>query len=144
MSTNSIQTKQSIPLLPSGWETVNGRPYLAGTKCGACGAAFFPPLRICPYCLTDESVQKARLGNTGRLYAYTIIHVSSKEFNPPYLFGYVILDPENIRIPALLTGIGDYNELKTGMKMEMIIEKLRDDDQGNELITYKFKPVAEK
>lgn len=144
MSTDLKQNKQVIPVIPGAWEIVEGRPYLVGTKCSRCGAAFFPPRNVCTYCLTDEGVKKDRLGNTGKLYAHTVIHISSKEFNPPYPFGYVILEPENIRIPTLLTGVKNPDELKTGMKMEMVIEKLRDDEKGNELITYKFRPVAEK
>ena len=32
---------------------------------------------------------------------------------------------------------------KAGMRMELVIEKLRDDDKGNELSTYKFRPMVE-
>jgi uncharacterized OB-fold protein len=92
--------------------------------------------------MTDEGIKKTRLGGTGKLYAFTMIYVSSREFNPPYPFGYVILEPENIRIPTLITGVEKPEVLKTGMKMEMVIEKLRNDDKGNELITYKFRPVV--
>ena len=84
---------------------------------------------------------KARLGNKGTLYSYTVIHVASKEFNPPYAFGFVILEPEKIRIPAMLTGFDLSKELKSGTPMEMVIEKLRDDEFGNVLVTYKFRPV---
>jgi uncharacterized OB-fold protein len=81
------------------------------------------------------------LGNIGTLYSYTVIHISSKEFNSPYAFGYVILEPEKIRIPAVLTGFDLTTELKSGIKMEMVIEKLRIDEQGNEIVSYKFRPV---
>ena len=143
MSNNSQQNKQQIPVTPGTFEIEKGRPHLIGTKCSKCGAAFFPPRCVCTYCLTDEGVEKARLGNTGKLYTFTMIYVSSREFNPPYPFGYVILEPENIRIPTLITGVEKLEVLKTGMKMEMVIEKLRDDDKGNELITYKFRPVVD-
>ena len=127
--------------VPGSFEIENGHPYLVGTKCSKCGSAFFPPRYVCPYCLTDEGVQKARLGNKGTLYSYTVIHISSKEFNPPYAFGYVILEPEKIRIPAVLTGFDLTEELKSGIKMEMVIERLRTDEQGNEIVSYKFRPV---
>ena len=73
-----------------------------------------------------------------------MIRVASREFNPPYPFGYVILEPENIRIPTLITGVENSDDLKPGTKMEMVIEKLRDDENGNEIITYKFMPVRGK
>lgn len=146
MATSAQHGDKVIPALPGAFEIVHGQPYLVGTKCSKCGRAFFPPRYICTYCLTDESVQKVRLGNIGRLYSYTVIHVSSKEFNPPYVFGYVILEPENIRIPTPITGVrnaANPEELETGMKMEMVIEKLLDDDRGNVVITYKFRPAVE-
>ena len=133
--------KKIIEAIPGAFEMENDQPYLVGTKCAKCGAAFFPPRYICTYCLTDEGVQKARLGNTGTLYSYTVINVASKEFNPPYAFGFVILEPEKIRIPSVLTGFDLAQELKSGTKMQMVIEKLRNDEYGNEIVSYKFRPV---
>jgi uncharacterized OB-fold protein len=135
------EEKKTLEAIPGAFEIVNGQPYLVGTKCSKCGAAFFPPRYICTYCLTDEGVEKARLGNKGTLYSYTIIRVAGREFNPPYAFGFVIIEPENIRIPAVLTGFDLEQELKSGTRMEMVIERLRKDDQGNEIVSYKFRPV---
>jgi len=142
MTQHSISNeKKIIEAIPGAFEMENDQPYLVGTKCSKCGAAFFPPRYICTYCLTDEGVQKARLGNTGTLYSYTVINVASKEFNPPYAFGFVILEPEKIRIPSVLTGFDLAQELKSGTKMQMVIEKLRNDEYGNEIVSYKFRPV---
>lgn len=143
LSTHPQGKKKQIPVPADTFEIEEGRPYLIGTKCSKCGATFFPPRYVCTYCMTDKGIKKARLGNTGKLYAFTMIYISSREFNPPYPFGYVILEPENIRIPTLITGVKKLEVLKTGMKMEMVIERLRNDDKGNELITYKFRPVVE-
>ena len=135
------EEKKTLEAIPGAFEIVNGQPYLVGTKCSKCGAASFPPRYICTYCLTDEGVEKARLGNKGSLYSYTIIRVAGREFNPPYAFGFVIIEPENIRIPAVLTGFDLEQELKSGTRMEMVIERLRKDDEGNEIVSYKFRPV---
>jgi len=126
------------------YEVVDGRPHLIGTRCSACGAAFFPPRHVCPNCLTDESMERWRFGNIGRLYAHTVIHIASPEFNPPYPFGYLVLEPENVRIPAMITGVEDRFPLRTGMKMEMVLDKLRDDGAGGEVVTYKFRPLADR
>lgn len=141
MMTSVGEEKKVIEAIPGAFEIEDNHPYLVGTKCSKCGAAFFPPRYICTYCLTDEGVQKARLGNKGTLYSYTVINVASKEFNPPYAFGFVILEPEKIRIPSVLTGFDLEEELKSGTKMEMVIERLRNDEQGNEIVSYKFRPV---
>jgi len=142
MSTSLYEEKKTIEAIPGAYEIVDNQPHLVGTQCSTCGAAFFPPRYICSYCLTDEGVQKARLGNKGKLYSYTIIHVASKEFNPPYAFGFVIIEPENIRIPTVLTGFDLDEELKSGTEMEMVIETLRHDEHGNEIVSYMFRPVV--
>lgn len=143
MTAQEIHETQELPVIPGAFKEVNGEPHLMGTKCSKCGAAFFPPRKICTYCLTDEGVEEAPLGNKGRLYAFTTIRIASKEFNPPYSFGYVILEPDDIRIPTLLTGVEDAEkELHTGMEMEMTIEPLRVDEKGNTLMTFKFKPSS--
>ena len=141
MTENVNEKKEVIEAVPGSFEIEDGRPYLVGTKCSKCGSAFFPPRYICTYCLTDEGVQKTRLGNKGTLYSYTVINIASKEFDPPYAFGYVILEPDKIRIPSVLTGFDLTKELKSGTEMEMVIERLRTDERGNEIVSYKFRPV---
>ena len=141
MTSGLYEEKKTIEAIPGAYEIVDNQPHLVGTRCSKCGAAFFPPRYICTYCLTDEGVQKALLGNTGTLYSYTVIHVAGREFNPPYAFGFVIIEPENIRIPAVLTGFDLNQELKSGTRMEMVIDRLRVDDQGNEIVSYMFRPV---
>jgi uncharacterized protein len=141
---NAPQNKQTIPVIPGAFEMDGKEPHLIGTKCTQCGAAFFPPRQICTHCLTDEGIVKAKLGNKGKLYAYTVINVASREFNPPYAFGFVMIEPENIRIPTLISGVQDPTALPSGTAMEMVIEKLRTDKTGNDIMTFKFRPVAQQ
>lgn len=140
---NAPEEKQVIPVIEGAFEMERNDPHLIGTRCTKCGNAFFPPRYVCSYCLTDKGIEKATLGNKGKLYAYTVINVARRDFNPPYPFGFVIIEPEMIRIPTLLTGIPEDTTLESGTEMEMVIEKLRDDNEGNEIVTYKFRPVAQ-
>lgn len=130
-----------ITMIPEALEIENGEPYLVGNSCSSCGASFFPSRLVCTNCLTDKGMKRSRLGNMGWLYSYTMIRVAPKEFDPPYLVGYVVIQPENIRILAQLTGVKSLEELKTGLQMKMVMERIRGDDKGNELVGYKFKPV---
>ena len=36
----------------------------------------------------------------------------------------------------------DPEAIKIGMDVELVIEKLGEDEQGNEVMTYKFRPVS--
>ena len=58
----------------------------------------------------------------------------------PYAEGFVEL-PEGVRVETLFTGC-DFNDLEVGMDVEMVIEGLHEDEEGNEVVAYKFRPVT--
>lgn len=50
--------------------------------------------------------------------------------------------PEGTRIFTMITGTEIRDDaLKRGQEMELVIDKLREDAQGNEIIGWKFRPV---
>jgi len=53
--------------------------------------------------------------------------------------GFVEL-PEGVRVQTLFTGC-DPDSLEIGMDVELVIEKLFEDQEGHDVITYKFRPV---
>jgi uncharacterized OB-fold protein len=58
----------------------------------------------------------------------------------PYLIGFIDL-PEGIKLFSLLTQCDPWDRvLKVGMEMEMVIETIRQDEEGNEIVAYKFRP----
>lgn len=54
--------------------------------------------------------------------------------------GYVEL-PGQVKVEARLTE-ADPEKLKIGMEMEMVIIPLAKDEEGNEIVTFAFAPVA--
>jgi len=56
----------------------------------------------------------------------------------PFAIGEVAF-PEGIAIMGQLVG-KKYEDLKIGMDVEMIVDKLFEDEQGNEVIGWKFRP----
>ncbi|MEO6156529.1 MAG: OB-fold domain-containing protein, partial [Ilumatobacteraceae bacterium] len=57
----------------------------------------------------------------------------------PFGVGYIEL-PGQVKVEARLTE-ADPNKLKIGMDMELVIIPLTADDQGNEVVTFAFRPV---
>ena len=53
--------------------------------------------------------------------------------------GYVEL-PEGIRVEARLTE-NDPAKLEVGMEMELVIQKFVEDEAGNDLLTFAFRPL---
>jgi uncharacterized OB-fold protein len=77
------------------------RPTLKGSRCADCEALFFPARTVCTAC-GGEQLVPAPLGSSGRVYAWTTVHVSSAG-PTPYTIGYVDLDC-GVRVLARLTG----------------------------------------
>lgn len=60
------------------------------------GAIYFPVPALCPDTLQPPE-EVVPLRGSGKLYAYSAIHVSSGRFKAPYIVGYVDMD-EGVRI----------------------------------------------
>jgi uncharacterized OB-fold protein len=121
-------------------ETADGVS-LRGTRCEACNKVFFPKKEVCPDCF-DGHLVDVPLGRKGRLHAYTLSVMGPPHLKKPYVAAFVDL-PEGIKVYTLLTECEPVDEvLRVGMDVEMVIEKIGDDAEGNEMIGYKFKPLG--
>ncbi len=138
--------KEECPVLP-GLLNVGARPdhgdgYLIGSKCRTCGRVFFPRCVACLVCMT-ETVEEIPLSRRGTIDTFTVVHVAPIGFKPPYIQAFVDL-PEGPRIFSLITGCDPLkNDLKEGAPVEIVIEKVREDEKGNDLIGYKFRPIGQ-
>jgi uncharacterized OB-fold protein len=139
------QTKRRIPIktgiyrLP-GSEKVE--PALMANRCGSCGEIFFPKREICQNC-QERNLEETPLSQRGKIYSFTVVmqRPANHYRGPvPYSFGWVEL-PDGVRVETLFTGC-DLDKLEIGLDVEMIIEKIYDDDEGNEVVCHKFKPVS--
>ncbi|MFC1918526.1 Zn-ribbon domain-containing OB-fold protein [Chloroflexota bacterium] len=119
------------------------RVCLMGTRCVDCGEVFLGQVMTCEQC-QSKNLASTPLSREGKLYSYTINwnkppgDYKGPEPFKPFAVGLVEL-PDGIRILSVLTDC-DFNELKVGMKLQLSIEKLYEDEWDNTVITYKFKP----
>ena len=121
-------------------------PRLLGGRCAACWIVTFPSQDACPRCASTGMAEHP-LARRGRLWAWT-----TQEFPPPsppytgptgddfvpYGVGYVDLGGE-VRVESRLT---ETRGLEAGMEMELVLVPFRTDDEGNEVVTFAFRPVA--
>jgi uncharacterized OB-fold protein len=132
------KTVKKIPFKENILGEQEGKPRMLGTHCGKCGRYSFPFRQICVFCHSRE-VQKTFLSPRGKLHTYTICRVPVPNTTPPYALGYIDL-PEGMMVFSQLAQ-WDEKELKIGMEMELVQEKLKTDKEGNEVYTYKFRPI---
>jgi len=136
---------ERVPIEP-GFFTIpddpKAPPRLLGSRCRACGEHFFPRRAICAKCL-NQGTDPVDLGPSGKLYTYTYVHFplfnSKRADAGGYGVGQVDL-PEGPRVMSVLSGGPD--EFRIGMQMELELEVLRENSQGQEVVIYRFRPAG--
>lgn len=129
------------------FEIRDGKPVLLGSRCTNCDNHMFPRQSGCPRCLFNEQ-EDVELATQGTLWTWTVQAFPPKA--PPYLgpvgddfepygVGYVEL-PGQLRVEGRLT-IADPEKLQIGMEMELVLDPLTVDEDGNQVVTYAFAPV---
>jgi uncharacterized protein len=118
------------------------RPALKGNRCTQCGKSFFPKRAVCPECFVSGQMEEIELERQGVVYASTVVRVSSPTgIKAPYAYGYVDLPANQLRVFALFTG-ADPGSFVPGRKVEVVLEPIGKDTEGNTVIGYKYKPVT--
>ena len=138
--------KRTIPVKEGLWTTPSypdEEPQLIGSKCLSCGEIYFPKKERgwCVHC-QKRSLEDIKLSRRGKIASFSIVmQLPGGGFykgSVPYAYGCVDL-PEGVRIETPLAET-DPEKIKVGMDVEMVIEKLCEDDEGNEVMTFKFRP----
>ena len=132
MATNEgkrIPIKEGLWTTPS---TPGEEPQLIGSKCPACGEIYFPkkPKDRCVHC-QHQGLEDIKLSRRGKIHTCSMVTQRPPKFylgEMPYAYGCVDL-PEGVRVETSFTG--DLESLKPSMDVELVIEKLGKDDEGN-------------
>ena len=136
----------SVPVSDGLFTWPSDEPQLIGSKCAQCGIVTFPVQSSCPRDASTD-MEEYLLARRGRLWAWT-----TQEFPPPsppytgptgdafvsYGVGYVELGNE-VRVETRLT---ETEGLRIGMDMELVLVPFRTDADGNEVVTFAFRPVG--
>lgn len=120
----------------------NAAPEILGTRCRSCREHFFPRRAVCAKCLSRET-EDAVLTPRGTLYSYTFVHFplfgsTNLEHMDGYGVGQIDL-PEGPRIQAPLAGKRE--EFRIGQEVVAELEKLRENDFGQDVMILRFRPV---
>jgi hypothetical protein len=139
--------KPQVPAI-EGWFTTDTRqPHLLGSRCKKCKSYFFPKEALfCrnPGCAGTE-FDEVPLSRTGKIWSFTTNHyappapyVSPDPF-VPYTVAAVELAEEKMVVLGQVAAGVDPKSLKVGMKVELVIERLYE-DETSEYLVWKWKP----
>jgi uncharacterized OB-fold protein len=137
-----------VPII-KGWLNMDmDDPHLIGNRCKSCGEYYFPKAWICrnPGCISKD-LEEVFLSRRGKVWSYTLNcypppppYVPMDKF-VPYAIVVVDLPEEKLMVMGPLADGCEYEDLEIGMDMEMIFEALYRDDEGNEHIIWKWRPL---
>ena len=121
-------------------KTPDQKPVLIGSRCTKCGEVYFPIVPQCLKCYT-ETTEDYNLRRVGKVYSSTVVHLVPPLYQGkvPYVIGHVELD-NGVLVPTRFTEAkGD--PLPVGMEVELVLEKLGQDEEGRDIIVHAFRPV---
>lgn len=144
-----MTAKAIVPAL-EGWFTMDAaKPHLIGTQCKSCSTYYFPKQTLfCknPACNGDV-FDEVQLSRTGKIWSFTNACYQPPEpyiaADPyvPYAIIAVELEKEKMIVLGQAVEGVDVSQLKAGMDVELVLEKLFEDEQSVKM-TWKWKPVG--
>ena len=139
-------TTKRVPVAANLFAETPEGPRLLGSKCTTCGTPYFPKSPVChnPDC-RESNVVEATFGPRGTLWSCAM-----QDYPPPaparydepyvpYAMGVVDLT-EGLRVLGRLS-TDDPKSVQVGTSVELVLDTLCHDKDGNEVITWKFRPV---
>jgi uncharacterized OB-fold protein len=139
-----------IPIAEGLFTWPADKPALLGSRCNNCGIANFPVAESCMAC-SGQDVTVEALPTRGTLWTWTIQQFMPKspyhsnetpETFRPYGVGYLEL-PGGVRVEGRLTE-NDPEKLQIGMEMDVVFDTWRTEENGDEVISFFFKPVQQQ
>ncbi len=124
------------------WRERRGRYRLEGSRCTECGALFFPRRSSCREC-HGRKLAPYECSHTGTLV------VGWQQVQLARLLGYADLPKRFVGVVRLDDGLHIETEIvdvsrervKPGLRVAMVIRRLRRESNGNEMYGYKFRPL---
>ncbi|MFQ6073965.1 MAG: Zn-ribbon domain-containing OB-fold protein [Candidatus Bathyarchaeia archaeon] len=108
----------SLPFTIESFYKLIAERKLMAAKCKQCGKLLVPPRPMCTDCYSKD-LEWTLLEGEGKLLAYTVIHVSPKQFEDmiPYAVGIVKLT-EGPQLPGMIRNI-EADKIWVGMKLSV-------------------------
>jgi hypothetical protein len=143
-----MRDKACRPAVEGLFTMDRAEPHLLGTQCRSCGTYFFPAERtFCRNPRCDEAdLREVELSRAGRIWSFTGASYEppppfvAKEPFEPFAIAAVELEKEGITILGQVADGIAPSALRTGMRMELVLRPLYEDDD-HVYLTWSWKPA---
>ena len=132
-----VPIKEGLFKVPSNGD----EGYLIASRCKACGVYFHPTRLICANCYSED-MEDVALSKRGKIHTYTIARIGypAAPVTAPFVTAQIAM-PEKVQVLSHITDI-DLDNVKIGTEVELYFWKTGEDEQGNEVMAYAFRPVS--
>jgi len=117
------------------------KPQLIGSQCPNCKEIVFPVNPACVNC-QNPAMNEIKLNPRGKVWSYSTVMLTPPQWYKgpvPFDLGYVEL-PEGVRVWTRLLG-AEAGTFRIGQEVELDIDVMQEDREGNEILGYCFVPV---
>ena len=130
-----VPLREGIFRIPTG---PGEKPALIACRCPRCGEHFFPKRAICLAC-GQVGLEEAYLTGPGKIWTFTIARMTppGSLIEAPYVVAQVEL-PERVIVTSVLSEC-DVDSVRVDMPVELVLEKVKEDDEGNDVVAFKFR-----
>lgn len=144
MTESQTRAPKRISAAPDRLKLLNAagtEAVLTGTRCRECGVTVIGPTVLCPHCTSDQLDTGVELSRRGEVWSYTVVHTPTKDWKGevPYALADVEL-PEGPHISSILVDCPT-DQIRVGLPVELIAHVAGTDDEGNELVIYRWRPA---
>lgn len=138
---------ERIPVAPGLFAETKDGARLIGSRCATCKTPYFPKVDSCrhPEC-PGSKIEDDGFGPHGTIWSCAIQDYpppAPARFDKPYKpYAMAVVDlADGLRVLGQIK-TDDIRSVKPDTKVELVIDTLCHDDAGNEVVTWKFRPVA--
>ena len=138
MESKKVPVEKELFTIPSSPQE---KPSLLASQCENCGEIIFPRQPSCPNCAKTK-LKAVNLSQKGKIVKSTIVRHRPQLYEGPipYAVGEVKL-PEGVNVPSIIRGWEIDEPPPYGLEVELDLEKLEVDEEGNEVMMYVFRPI---
>jgi uncharacterized OB-fold protein len=118
----------------------DGAPHLVAHTCTECGAQYFDRRNACASC-GKRSFELRRLGDTGSVRSFTIVHRAAPGVPTPYVSAIVDVDGGGV-VKANIVNVEPTPEsVSLGMPVRLTTFVSGTDDDGTEAVAFGYEPA---
>lgn len=123
------------------WRERLGRYRLVGTVCNRCGTEFYPRRPVCAKC-HSLSVSEKEFAHTGTIVAHSVDYYPLTAYGQQVPYGVIAvqLDNSGSVLTSHLVDVDPW-QVKIGDRVEMVVRRVRREDNGNYQYSHKFRLI---